>query len=138
MLLIKQERKLLDDFFLKKSFCSCNNFEINPNILIKLSENLSKFKNFGICLDWAHVNVYGNTNEEWIEMLHPYVKHIHINDNDKKGDLHLPLGTGKIDWEQFFAYYKKYFQNCSVLVEITNPNGQKQSLDYIREKFGCI
>ena len=32
MLLIKQERKLLDDFFKKKSFCSCNIFEINQNI----------------------------------------------------------------------------------------------------------
>lgn len=115
-----------------------NMFETEPDVLKGISEQLQEYQNYGVCLDWAHVNVYGNTSEKWIEMLNPYVKHIHINDNDKKTDLHLPLGTGKIDWEKFFAYYKKYFQNCSVLIEINHPSDQKQSLDYIREKFGYL
>ena len=115
-----------------------NMFEKKPDVLKGISEQLKEYPNYGVCLDWAHVNVYGEKKETWIEMLYPYVKHVHINDNDKMADLHLPIGTGMIDWEQFFIYYEKYFQNCSVLIELNDTDGQKASLDYIRKNFGYV
>ncbi len=115
-----------------------NMFETAPDVLKGISEQLEKYQNYGVCLDWAHLNVYGDLNKKWIENLNPYVKHMHINDNDLVTDLHLPVGSGKIDWEQFFEYYNKHFKNCSVLIETNNPSDQKISLDYIRGKFGCI
>lgn len=133
-----------------------NMFDTEPEILEGISKKLTDYKNYGVCLDWAHVNVYGclhgndsgmetcaqcsrNTlQEEWINALRPYVKHIHINDNDLCSDLHLPLGTGKINWKQFFEYYELYFKSCSVLIETNDPIGQKKSLQYIRENFDFI
>ncbi len=115
-----------------------NMFETTPDVFKGISEQLKNYPNYGICLDWAHLNVYGNENKTWIENLHPYVKHMHINDNDLMNDLHLPVGTGKINWEQFFDYYNKYFQNCSVLIETNNPTDQKISLDYIRENLRFV
>ena len=115
-----------------------NMFETDPYVLKKISEQLQGYRNYGVCLDWAHMHVYGKNMKEWIARLHPYVKHIHINDNDKRDDLHLPLGNGKLNWEDFFACYIRYFQNCSVLIEMNQPNDQRQSLDYIRENFGCL
>ena len=110
-----------------------NMFDTTPDILHGISKRLEQYKNFGVCLDWAHVNVYGQEKTAWIDRLGSYVKHIHINDNDLKEDLHLPIGDGVLDWEQFFEYYNRYFKNCSVLIETTEPLAQRKSLEYIKK-----
>lgn len=71
--------------------------------------------------------------EEWIETLSPYVKHIHINDNDLTQDLHLTLGDGKLDWDKFLEYYNVYFSDCSVLIETTLPENQIKSLEFLKK-----
>lgn len=112
-----------------------NMFDTNPGILKGISEKLERYNNYGVCLDWAHVSIYGSPADKWVEELVPYVKHIHINDNDLKRDLHLPVGSGMIDWKQFAGYYNRYFQNCSVLVETNEPLDQRGSLEYIRREI---
>lgn len=110
-----------------------NMFDKTPEVLEKISKQLQKYSNYGVCLDWAHVNVYGGLHDEWGKSLYPYVKHIHINDNDYTADNHLPLGKGKIDWDEFMEYYYKYFKNSSVLIETNEPKHQRESLDYLKE-----
>ena len=110
-----------------------NMFDKTADVLEEISKQLKIYPNYGICLDWAHVNVYGRMCDEWVKKLYPYVKHIHINDNDYMEDLHLPLGNGKIDWNEFLGYYYKYFRNVSVLIEVTEPEYQRESLNYLKE-----
>lgn len=112
-----------------------NMFENRPDVLEGISKRLESYPNYGVCLDWAHVNVYGDVKEEWIEKLRTYVRHLHINDNDLVTDLHLPVGDGRIDWKQFFGYYRDYFEDCSVLIETNEPCNQRKSLEYIRKNF---
>lgn len=109
-----------------------NMFERQPGIIVRIAEELTEYKNFGICLDYAHASISGTPISEWVEALAPYVKHMHINDNDLQEDLHLALGTGKIDWNQFFQYVEQYFTSCSILIETTLPENQKISLEYLR------
>ena len=73
--------------------------------------------------------------EEWIKALRQYIRHIHINDNDLRRDLHLAVGDGRIDWELFCRYYQTYFEECSVLIETTKPDNQRRSLEYLRKKL---
>lgn len=110
-----------------------NMFDKTPDLLEEISKQLQGYPNYGVCLDWAHVNVYGGLHDEWGKSLYPYVKHIHINDNDYTSDIHLPLGIGKIDWNEFIEYYYKYFKDASVLIETNDPKHQRQSLDYLKE-----
>ncbi|MGN0667446.1 MAG: sugar phosphate isomerase/epimerase family protein [Huintestinicola sp.] len=110
-----------------------NMFDSSPDMLAALAEKLKHHKNFGVCLDYSHAVAFGTVEiGEWVNKLHPYVKHLHLNDNDLKNDLHLPVGDGKIDWIEFRDYYNKYFTDCSVLIELTSLYGQRRSAEYLR------
>lgn len=111
-----------------------NMFDIEPFLLEKLAKKLSIYKNFGVCFDYAHAHVFGDKNkvDEWVKSLHPYVKHIHINDNDFKEDLHLPLGEGCINWDIFKKYYEQYFSEASVLLELRGYQNIKKSIEFLK------
>ena len=115
-----------------------NMFDATPDVLVQISERLKDYPNYGVCFDYAHAVIYGFPVAIWIRQLAPYMKHIHINDNDLKHDLHLALGTGKIVWSQFFDYYDTYFGSCSVLIETTQPEAQRISLEYLTQLGECL
>ena len=49
----------------------------------------------GLCLDLGHAAVYSDKPwPKWREECLPYLRHVHLHDNDGKADLHLPLGQG--------------------------------------------
>ena len=98
-----------------------------------LAEQLCIYDNFGVCLDYAHASISPTPINEWIEKLHKYVKHLHINDNDLISDLHLAVGDGKIDWNLFKNYYDAYFSNTSMLIETTPLKYQLRSIEKLIE-----
>lgn len=112
-----------------------NMFDDSPKILKEISQRLVKYSNYGVCLDYAHASISKTPMQDWVDALAPYLKHIHINDNDLKKDLHLPLGEGQINWNQFVKYYRTHFDQCSILLETTSPEWQEQSLRYLKENF---
>ena len=105
-----------------------NMFEKDPCILKRIALNLSKFKNFGICLDWAHASLSEVSPKDWSEVLSEYVKHIHINDNNLIVDQHLAWGDGDVERELFYHCYNKYFNDATVLIETKSIENQKKSL----------
>lgn len=109
-----------------------NMFEKGPDILKQISQHLSEFENFGVCLDWAHASLSDVEPQKWAETLARYIKHIHINDNDLISDLHLSLGDGKIDRFAFYECYKKYMNNATVLIETNSIENQKKSLEQLK------
>lgn len=110
-----------------------NMFDDSPYMLSKLAERLSDCKNFGVCLDYAHAISFGRNTEidVWVKSLAPYIRHLHINDNNLKDDLHLAVGSGMIDWVQFAEYYSKYFDGCTVLIETVGIEAQKSSAEFL-------
>ena len=112
-----------------------NMFDTDCELLARLGEGMKEYPNFGVCLDYAHAHVFGEEQdiEHWVSALAPYVKHLHINDNDFFRDLHLAVGDGKIDWWRFKQYYEKYFTEASVLLEVTGLSKTKHSLEYISQ-----
>ena len=52
---------------------------------------------FGICLDIGHAHCYAKVPvAEWLRTLSPWIRHIHLHDNDGTRDAHLALGQGTI------------------------------------------
>ena len=110
------------------SFYLENMFENSPDIMARLSENLCEHANYGICLDYAHLSLTDVSPSVWAKALGRYVKHIHINDNNLKSDQHLPLGEGKIKWNEFYALYEKHMCSASVLIETSGVENQEKSI----------
>lgn len=113
-----------------------NMFDASPKVLAGISQRLEAYPNYGVCLDYAHAIIYGDGGTEvsqWIRQLKPYIRHIHINDNNLKQDQHLALGDGQIDWGRFLQYYQEQFADISVLIETTPPELQRRSLEFFRK-----
>ena len=106
-------------------------FDDTPELLRRVAENLKDVKNFGVCLDLAHAFLSKVDLTEWIDELSPYIKHIHINDNDKQQDLHLPVGAGKMDWE-ILKSEKLFAASPSVLIEVTGKEKLLKSIEYLK------
>lgn len=115
-----------------------NMCDSSPKMLADLAKSLCHHKNFGVCFDYAHASVFGRCDiGQWVTELAPYVKHLHINDNDLESDLHLAVGDGKIDWQRFKEYYFKYFSDKTVLIETSYPETQRRSAEYLK-KLGVL
>ncbi|MDO5154669.1 MAG: TIM barrel protein [Eubacteriales bacterium] len=111
-----------------------NMFDATPDLLCEISRQLAGYSNYGICFDYAHAMVFGEDVDAWAQAVAPYVKHVHVNDNDLKHDLHLAIGDGAMDWGRFETLYQTYFSNCSVLIETTSPQWQHKSLEYLKNQ----
>ena len=110
-----------------------NMFDGAPDVLAALAERMKPVENFGICLDYAHAVISGSPGREWVAALAPYIRHIHINDNDLEHDMHRAVGSGRIDWEEYDGLMREYRIEASVLVEVNGYETQEQSLRYMRQ-----
>lgn len=72
-----------------------------------------------IChIDTGHSNLCGRRPEEVLRYFGDVVRHIHISDNNGQSDLHLPPGTGNIDWEAVFAVLKDIGYDRTLTLEV--------------------
>ncbi len=110
-----------------------NMFDEVPGELAELGEAMEKVSNFGICMDYAHAAVTDCSKERWVKELAPYIRHMHINDNDLQKDLHQPVGEGQIDWREYEKLMQKYQIDATVLVEVKGYEAQKKSLEYLKK-----
>ena len=110
-----------------------NMFDTEPDEIANLAERMTDVENFGVCFDYAHAFLTNTPLIVWAEALSPYIKHVHINDNDGKNDLHLALGDGTIDWVKFLKLREMYFPEASVLIETTPIENQKKSVKYMKK-----
>ena len=111
-----------------------NMFDFDPDMLVALAEELREEPYFGVCLDYAHATISKVPAKEWFKVLKPYIKHMHINDNDLNNDQHKALGNGDIDYQEFTELMKENNMEVSVLVEVSKIEDQIISLEYMKQK----
>ncbi len=111
-----------------------NMFDTTPDILERLSEGLGEYANYGICLDYAHAALSKVEPELWAKQLGPFVKHIHLNDNDRVSDLHLAWGDGLMNREKFYQSYEDYMADATVLIETNSMENQARSLEVLEQE----
>ncbi len=111
-----------------------NTFERNPDILVRVAENIDIKYKFKLCLDYAHALLMPTPIDEYVDKMAPYVGHMHVNDHDMHADLHLVPGTGKIDFAKFKEIMNKYDfnQNINILLELGGVERQRQALEFMK------
>ena len=66
-------------------------------------------------LDIGHASLYSRKPEEFINQFGSRLRHVHLHDNDLDTDLHLPLGTGKVDWKGAVRELKRFYDGTITL-----------------------
>ena len=105
-----------------------NMFDTDPVLIGRLAELMKEKERFGICFDYAHAALSHTSAKEWISALYPYIRHMHINDNNLLADLHQPVGRGKIDWAEYRILMEEYKLEPSVLIEVAGAENQRESI----------
>lgn len=106
-----------------------NVYERTPETLHKLLRGLNS-DNVGFCLDTGHMNVFSETSmETWLKALRPFLKQLHLHDNDGTWDDHLAIGEGKIDFESLFEYVEGNRLRPIITIEAHKERWLWQSLD---------
>jgi sugar phosphate isomerase/epimerase len=80
-----------------------NVFDENPRVLKKLLDVIdSPF--LGYCMDAGHGNLFSEVPlVEWVDALGSRLFEMHLHDNHRHADEHLPLGRGEIDFSALFS-----------------------------------
>ncbi len=108
-----------------------NTTEQEPDNLVKLAELMQDVPNFGLCLDYGHALLTTTPIENWVKAMAPYVRHMHMNDNDLKSDLHQAPGDGQVDYKECFRLLETYDIHTPILLEIEGLERQERGLRYL-------
>jgi len=104
------------------------------NSRTQLGEMLDVVPELGLHLDIGHCNlqVVSNTATDIITTYGPRIKHVHIHDN-KGGyaDLHLPLGTGNLDFISPLKALQAWGYDGTITLEVFSED--RQFLSYSRD-----
>lgn len=103
-----------DDF----EICIENVLDDEPCMMADIARDIGDNR-VGLCLDVGHANVMRSINgsgsidpkasatrasvQEWLEVTAPYLKHLHVHNNDGTGDFHNDITEGNISMETVFG-----------------------------------
>jgi len=94
-----------------------NVFEETPASIKNLLEEIDS-PHFRFCFDTGHHNVFSKTPLPiWMDILGGFMGEVHLHDNHKEMDEHLPMGEGRFDFNQFFALLSLYRLNPIYTIE---------------------
>jgi sugar phosphate isomerase/epimerase len=94
-----------------------NVFEESPDPIQRLLKTVDS-SSLRFCFDTGHQHVFSKTPLSlWFEALEKYFVEVHLHDNHKEMDEHLPIGEGEIDFDQFFHLLSQYHLNPILTIE---------------------
>lgn len=113
-----------------------NVYEQEP---VQLKDLLSELGGrLGFCFDLGHWYSFGrgSLNSDlslWLQNLAPYLRHLHLHDNEGRHDEHLGLGAGNIPFVELFAGLEFLDLSPTFTLEPHTMDDFLQSLNFILE-----
>ncbi|NWF93525.1 MAG: sugar phosphate isomerase/epimerase [Syntrophaceae bacterium] len=85
-----------------------NVFEEAPDSLSMLLSGIDS-PHFRFCFDTGHHHVFSKSPLlTWLEALGQFLCEVHLHDNHRQMDEHLPVGEGDFDFDQFFNLLSRF------------------------------
>jgi len=108
-----------------------NIFEDEPGNIKALCSEINS-PNFGVCFDTGHFNLFSKLPlAEWIGIIKPHIRELHLHDNSRFGDDHLAIGDGDFNFRLLFSELKG--MDCVYTIESHTIEDVKKSLEKIGE-----
>ena len=105
-----------------------NTIEQEPDQLLALARRMEDVPNFGLTFDLAHASLSATDGAVWLREMGPFVRHVHLNDNDLYADRHWPVGEGSIDYPRFAALADAHIPGVPMLMEVRTLEDARASL----------
>lgn len=107
-----------------------NIFEDGPEHLRLLSKEMDS-DNFGVCFDTGHFNLFSKLSlTDWLRIIKPHIKEVHLHDNFRHADDHLAIGDGDFDFTTLFSELKEI--DCVYTIEAHNVKDAITSLERLK------
>lgn len=143
--------KVLQEFISLQEYAEFNKVEIHIENIYSapykceyqfLGDSLEDFgmlftenMKIGICYDLGHGHISGFT-DNFFKLYMTKIKSMHVHDNNRINDLHQPLGTGTIKWNEIFVYLKSAPYDSFFILE-HDAKQYNLSLEYLK-KYNII
>ena len=125
-------KSFLDNKSTNITICMENVFDGSPDYIREVIRQVDH-PSFGICLDVGHAHAFSSIPiTQWIDEIGPYIRHIHIHDNDGTRDSHLSIGAGTIPWTAVTANLQKKCPAADFTIENTNRGDFIKSLNFFQ------
>ncbi|MDI7260533.1 MAG: sugar phosphate isomerase/epimerase family protein [Thermodesulfobacteriota bacterium] len=109
-----------------------NVFEESPDSLISLLEEINS-PHFRFCFDTGHHHIFSKTPLPlWIEGLRGYLVEVHLHDNHREKDEHLPMGEGSFDFNGFFDLLSRFDLNPIFTLEPHEEAHLRRGLEAVK------
>ena len=80
--------------------CIENVLDDEPDMMVAIAKGCDDPR-IGLCYDVGHANIISDRGQdEWLRTMAPYLKHLHIHNNDGEKDYHRGLTEGNLDIER--------------------------------------
>jgi sugar phosphate isomerase/epimerase len=103
--------------------------------LENVSRILERVPGLWFHIDIGHANLFGRNPADFIRQFRAKLRHVHLHDNDRRRDLHLPLGAGRLDLDGVINALKKYYQG-TITLEIFSQD--KEYILFSRDKLSRL
>jgi sugar phosphate isomerase/epimerase len=112
-----------------------NVYEEGPEPLVALLKAIDSPR-FRFCFDTGHHHVFSKTPlSAWFEALAGYLMEVHLHDNHREMDEHLPIGEGGFDFHGFFDLLARLDLNPIYTIEPHQEDHLWRSLEAIKKYF---
>ncbi|MFN3740697.1 MAG: sugar phosphate isomerase/epimerase family protein [Thermodesulfovibrionales bacterium] len=108
-----------------------NIFEDEPANLRLLMEEID-IPNFGLCFDTGHFNLFSRVSlQEWLSHTLPYIRELHLHNNDRTSDQHYPVDEGTFNMVELLEIIGQRY--CIYTIEAHTPEHFLKSLKWLEE-----
>ena len=116
------------------TICIENSMDVSPTPLQMLMQHPERHPRVQTCLDIGHASYSRTPLSEWFHALGEYIGCLHLSDNHRLYDDHLPLGAGSIDWESADRFWRGLPHAVPITLEVGRISGVRQSLAWLRSQ----
>lgn len=112
--------------------CIENVLDDEPDMMAAIAKDADDSR-IGLCYDVGHANIVSERDQDdWLRTMAPWLKHLHIHNNDGDKDLHRGLTEGTLDIERLLdGVIEICAPDTTVTAEILSD---KSSFDWLAEK----